>query len=83
MLHTNHCQHPMEDFIESHAGSDIFVYDSDGKQYYCIRHSSEDSDYTSLIRTLDEARDIAWQHKLNKVLDPSCQTWHQGTVFES
>lgn len=59
MLHTNHCQHPMEDFIESYAKSDIFVYDSDGKQYYCIRHSSEDSDYTSLIRTLDEARDIA------------------------
>jgi hypothetical protein len=59
MLHTNHCQHPMKDFIESHAGSDIFVYDSDGKQCYCIRHSSEDSDYTSSIRTLEQAREWA------------------------
>jgi hypothetical protein len=59
MLHTNHCQHPMDDFVESHAGSDIFVYDSCGQQCYCIRHSSEDSDYTSSIRSLDEAREWA------------------------
>jgi hypothetical protein len=59
MLHTNHCNHPIEDFVESHAGSDIFVYESLGRQCYCIRHSSEDSDYTSSIRTLEQAREWA------------------------
>jgi hypothetical protein len=58
-LHTNHCNHPIEDFVESHAGSDIFVYESLGRQCYCIRHSSEDSDYTSSIRTLEQAREWA------------------------
>lgn len=57
MLHENHCNHPAENFIESHAGCDIFTYtDSVLGQLYCVRHSSEKSDYTSSVPTLDAAR---------------------------
>ena len=60
-LHANHCNHPEKDFIESYAGSDIYVYDSvaNASRYYCVRHSSEGHDYTSIIRTLEEAREVA------------------------
>lgn len=67
-LHTNHCNHPLENFIESYAGSDIYVYDSvaNGSRYYCVRHSSEGHDYTSIIRTLEEARERARIREENK-----------------
>lgn len=56
-LHVNHCNHPEEDFIESHAGSDIYIYEAPYiGRCYCVRHSSEGHDYTSIIRTLEEAR---------------------------
>ena len=58
MLHTNHCNHPIEDFVESHAGSDIFVYESLGRQCYCIRHSSE-TVITQVQSTLEQAREWA------------------------
>ena len=59
-LHINHCNHPEEDFIESYAGSDIYLYESPQIGWcYCVRHSSEGHDYTSIIRTLEEAREFA------------------------
>jgi hypothetical protein len=56
-LHENHCNHPPEDFIESHAGSDLYAYESPilGR-CYSIRHSSEESDYSSSFSTLADAR---------------------------
>ena len=56
-LHVNHCNHPEEDFIESYAGSDIYVYESPFiGRCYCVRHSSKESDYSSPFSTLADAR---------------------------
>lgn len=59
-LHVNHCNHPLEDFIESYAGADIHVYESIGcGRCFCVRYSSEPWDYCGIIRTLEEAREFA------------------------
>lgn len=56
MLHTNHCEHPEEDFIESHAGCDIYVYDLYGETRYCVRWSSDGPDYSTNNFSLEGAR---------------------------
>jgi hypothetical protein len=57
MIHHNHCEHPKEDFIESHAGCDIHVYKCiTGETHYCVRYGSEGGDYYSSVRTLEDAR---------------------------
>ena len=57
MLHTNHCEHPPENFVESHAGCDIHTYKCyiTGETDYCVRYGSEGGDYYS-ARTLEDAR---------------------------
>ena len=55
MLHTNHCNHPLRISL-SHTRLTSLCCFTTG---YCIRHSSEDSDYTSSIRTLEQAREWA------------------------
>ena len=56
MIHKNCCNHPAEDFIESHAGCDIHVYTQFGERHYCVRYGSDGPEYSSSARTLDEAR---------------------------
>ena len=80
-LHVNHCNHPPEDFIESYAGSDIYIYESPfvgiydspfvGKRY-CVRHSSGGHDYTSIICTLEEARKFAEARRQQDALHNIC-----------
>ena len=55
-IHTNHCGNSEEDFIESYAGCDIYIYDCFGETKYCVRWSSKEPDYSTENFTLEHAR---------------------------
>ena len=66
-VHCDHCDHGDNNFVCHHAGSDIHKYwprhpkgpFTDENAQYCVRHSSEDFDYSSSVPSLELARQIA------------------------
>lgn len=73
-VHNDWCQHGRNNFIEHIHGCDIHKYwpahpfgpFTEENAQYCVRYSSNDSDYISSVDSLDNARKWAkTQSKLN------------------
>ena len=74
-VHDDWCQHGRNNFIEHVNGCDIYRYwpnkpfgpFTDKTAQYCVRYSSNDSDYISSVDSLEDARRWARQRGKMKV----------------